>query len=157
MGCHDKTYALDCMHDQQAVMETKYDNLVVRRLTPLECSRLQDYPDSWMDIGEWKDSKGKVHKESDAPKYKAAGNSIALPFWQWLMNRIAEQLKKDGVESPTMASLFSGIGGFELCSVRAGIKPLWNSEIEEYPIAVTSKHFGNGENEEGDVWKYINQ
>lgn len=130
---------------------------VVRRLTPLECSRLQGYPDGWFEIGEWVDSKGKAHKDADAPKYKAAGNSIALPFWEWLMGRIATQLKKDGCDNPTMASLFSGIGGFELCSVRAGIKPIWNSEIEEYPIAVTSKHFGNGENEEGDIWKYINQ
>ena len=56
----DKAHALDCMHDQQAVME----NLVVRRLTPKECSRLQGYPDGWMDIGEWTDSKGKKHNIS---------------------------------------------------------------------------------------------
>lgn len=53
---------------------------VVRRLTPLECERLQGFPDGWTDIGEWTDSKGKVHKCSDAPRYKALGNSIALPF-----------------------------------------------------------------------------
>lgn len=152
----EKAHTLNCMHEQEALIEHKYDNLVVRRLTPMECSRLQDYPDGWMDIGEWTDSKGKLHKDSDAPKYKAAGNSIALPFWQWLMDRISEQLRKDGVENPTMGSLFSGIGGFELCAIRAGIKPVFNSDIEEYPNAVTRKHFGNGE-EEGDVWKYINQ
>ena len=147
IGLHDKAHTLDCMHDQQAVME----NLVVRRLTPLECSRLQNYPDGWLDIGEWTDSKSKKHKDADAPKYKAAGNSIALPFWQWLMNRISEQLRKDGVENPTMASLFDGISGFPLCAARAGIEPIWSSEIEEYPIAVAEKHFG----ENGDYKNYI--
>ena len=147
MGMHDKAYALDCMHEQQAVME----NLVVRRLTPKECSRLQGYPDGWMDIGEWTDSKGKLHKDSDAPKYKAAGNSIALPFWQWLMDRIAKQLKKDGCENPTMASLFDGISGFPLCAIRSGIKPVWSSEIEEFPMAVAERHFG----ENGDLEKFL--
>lgn len=143
----DKAHALDCMHDQQAVME----NLVVRRLTPKECSRLQGYPDGWMDIGEWTDSKGKLHKDSDAPKYKAAGNSIALPFWQWLMDRIAKQLKKDGCDNSTMASLFDGISGFPLCATRSGIKPVWSSEIEEFPMAVAEKHFG----ENGDYKNYL--
>ena len=143
----DKAHALDCMHDQQAVME----NLVVRRLTPKECSRLQGYPDGWMDIGEWTDSKGKLHKDSDAPKYKAAGNSIALPFWQWLMDRIAKQLKKDGCDNPTMASLFDGISGFPLCAIRSGIKPVWSSEIEEFPMAVAERHFG----ENGDIEKFL--
>ena len=143
----DKAHALDCMHDQQAVME----NLVVRRLTPKECSRLQGYPDGWMDIGEWTDSKGKLHKDSDAPKYKAAGNSIALPFWQWLMDRIAKQLKKDGCDNPTMASLFDGISGFPLCATRSGIKPVWSSEIEEFPMAVAERHFG----ENGDIEKFL--
>lgn len=52
----------------------------VRRLTPLECERLQGYPDNWTDIGDWIDTKGKKHKSADAPRYKALGNSIALPF-----------------------------------------------------------------------------
>ena len=147
LGMNEKCNTLDCMHDQQAVLENKYNNLVVRRLTPLECSRLQDYPDGWMDIGEWKDSKGKVHKESDAPKYKAAGNSIALPFWQWLINRIKAELDAENVENPTMASLFDGISGFPLCGIRTGITPVWSSEIEEFPIAVAEKHFG----ENGDI------
>ena len=147
MGMHDKTYALDCMHDQQAVME----NLVVRRLTPKECSRLQGYPDGWMDIGEWVDSKGKLHKDSDAPKYKAAGNSIALPFWQWLMDRIKKQLDKDNCQSPKMASLFDGISGFPLCAARVGIEPVFSSEIEEFPMAVAEKHFG----ENGDYKNYL--
>ena len=64
---------------------------VVRRLTPTECSRLQGYPDGWVDIGDWVDSKGKVRKESDSVKYKALGNSIALPFWFYLLRRISAQ------------------------------------------------------------------
>jgi DNA (cytosine-5)-methyltransferase 1 len=40
-----------------------------------------------------------------------------------------------------LGSLFSGAGGFELCAVRAGITPVWASEIEPFPIAVTSKNF----------------
>ena len=115
---------------------------VVRRLTPLECERLQGFPDGWTDIGEWTDTKGKKHKDADSPRYKALGNSIALPFWEWMAERICNQLRKDGVEQPTMASLFDGIGGFPLVFSRAGCIPLWASEIEEFPIAVTKKRFG---------------
>ncbi len=41
----------------------------------------------------------------------------------------------------TMGSLFDGIGGFPLAAVRYGIKTLWASEIEPFPIAVTKHHF----------------
>ena len=134
------------------------DNMdaVVRRLTPLECTRLQAYPDGWVDIGEWTDSKGKVHKDADSPKYKALGNSLALPFWQWMANRMTEQLKKDGVSEPTMGSLFSGIGGFELVYTRVGVKPLFSSEVDEYPMAVSKKHFGDEDaGIEGDINQYL--
>lgn len=115
---------------------------VVRRLTPLECERLQGYPDGWTDIGDWIDTKGKKHKgESDAPRYKALGNSIALPFWEWMAGRMVNQLKADGVQDPTMASLFDGIGGFPLVFTRSGARPVWASEIEEFPIAVTKVRF----------------
>lgn len=118
------------------------NEMIVRRITPLESERLQGYPDGWTDIGDWIDSKGKKHKgESDAPRYKALGNSIALPFWEWMAKRMTEQLKRDGVENPTMASLFDGIGGFPLVYSRAGVKPIWASEIEEFPIAVTKIRF----------------
>lgn len=115
-----------------------------RRLTPLECTRLQGFPDHWVDIGDWIDSKGKKHKEADTPKYRALGNSIALPFWKWLCRNIVTELKKDGAPCPTMASLFDGIGGFPLCwSEATGTKEsvLWISEIEEFPLAVTKYHF----------------
>ena len=125
----------------------------VRRLTPMECERLQGFPDGWTDIGEWTDTKGKKHKTTDAPRYKALGNSIAVGyannkqgFWCWLADRIVNQLKAEGIEEPTMASLFDGIGGFPLAFSAYGCKTVWASEIEEFPIAVTKRHFP----EEGD-------
>ena len=118
---------------------------IVRRLTPMECERLQGYPDHWTDIGDWVDSKGKTHKgESDSPRYKALGNSIALPFWQWMAERMVKQLDE---EQPTMASLFDGIGGFPLVFQRCGCTPMWASEIEEFPIAVTKIRFPDNEDE----------
>lgn len=117
-------------------------NMMVRRLTPLECERLQGYPDGWTDIGEWIDSKGKKHKAADSPRYKALGNSIALPFWFWLLRRISAQYERP----TTLGSLFDGIGGFPLCWERCNGKgtALWASEIEEFPMAVTKKRFGEG-------------
>ena len=118
---------------------------VVRRLTPLECERLQGFPDGWTDIGEWTDTKGKKHKTADSSRYKALGNSIALPFWEFLAARMIDFLKSEGVEQPTMASLFDGIGGFPLVYSRHGCRPVWASEIEEFPIAVTKIHFSESE------------
>jgi DNA (cytosine-5)-methyltransferase 1 len=115
-------------------------NMVVRRLTPMECERLQGYPDGWTDIGEWMDSKGKRHKDADSPRYKALGNSIALPFWDFLAKRISAQY----LRPVTMGSLFDGIGGFplvfELHNGKGAAR--WASEIEEFPIAVTKLRFG---------------
>lgn len=113
----------------------------VRRLTPLECERLQGYPDGWTDIGPWTDSKGKLHKESsDSSRYKSLGNSIALPPWKWVLKRLCAFYERDA----TMASLFDGIGGFPLIWEQLnGIGTcLWASEIEEFPIAVTKRRFG---------------
>lgn len=115
-------------------------NMIVRRLAPLECERLQGFPDGWTDIGEWMDSKGKRHKDADSPRYKALGNSIALPFWDFLAKRISAQY----LRPVTMGSLFDGIGGFPLVFERHNGKGTarWVSEIEEFPIAVTKLRFG---------------
>lgn len=115
-------------------------NMVVRRLTPMECERLQGFPDGWTDIGEWRDSKGKLRKPSDSPRYKALGNSIALPFWDFLAKRISAQY----LRPVTIGSLFDGIGGFPLVFERHNGKGTarWASEIEEFPIAVTKLRFG---------------
>lgn len=111
---------------------------IVRRLTPLECERLQGYPDGWTDLGEWVDSKGKVHQTSDSARYKALGNSIALPPWRFVLGRMNVYLTEH-----TMASLFDGIGGFPLIwqELNGPGKCLWASEIEEFPIAVTKRRF----------------
>ena len=114
-------------------------NMVVRRLTPMECERLQGFPDHWTDIGEWTDEKGKKHKDADSPRYKALGNSIALPFWDWMLRRMARYLPEDA----TLGSLFDGIAGFPLIWERIHSKGTARraSEIEPFPIAVTRKHF----------------
>ena len=114
-------------------------HMVVRRLTPMECERLQGFPDHWTDIGEWTDEKGKKHKDADSPRYKALGNSIALPFWDWMLRRMARYLPEDA----TLGSLFDGIAGFPLIWERIHGKGTarWASEIEPFPIAVTKKHF----------------
>ena len=112
----------------------------VRRLTPLECERLQGYPDGWTDIGPWTDSAGKLHRESsDSARYTALGNSIALPPWKWVLKRLCACYERNA----TMASLFDGIGGFPLIWERLNGPGscLWASEIGEFPVAVTKKRF----------------
>lgn len=113
---------------------------IVRRLTPTECERLQGYPDDYTNIGDWTDSKGKKHKYADSPRYKALGNSIALPQWFWLVQKMRPYLK----EKPTLGSLFDGLGGFPLVWQRAYGEGTarWASEIEEFPMAVTKRRFG---------------
>ena len=119
------------------VVRTRY---IVRRLTPLECERLQGYPDGWTDIGEWTDSSGKKRQTSDAARYKALGNSISLPNWKWVLKRLCACYERDA----TMASLFDGIGGFPYLWEQLNGKGtcLWASEIEEFPIAVTKARIG---------------
>lgn len=168
---------LNTMHDAQAVMCGVYcpekahalkakancdfredsetypvQNRVVRRLTPLECERLQGFPDHWTDLGEWTDSKGKRHKDADSPRYKALGNSVALPPWKWLLKRLCGNYERDA----TMASLFDGIGGFPLIWEQLNGRGtcLWASEIEEFPIAVTKRRFGTLE-EPGDMGRFL--
>jgi hypothetical protein len=195
----------------QAVVGVNVD-YTVRRLTPLECERLQGYPDGWTLLPQidsmsndtynfwcsvlfekakiegrvrwnadtgiyeiWREvaksdesgspkvwentEKPYKHKtpaqmlnwynkmvdgdSSDAARYKAIGNSIALPPWEFVLQRLSICCG----DNVTMASLFDGIGGFPLIWERlngAG-SCLWSSEIEEFPIAVTKQHF----NEEG--------
>lgn len=131
---------------------TVRQNMVVRRLTPLECERLQGFPDHWTDLGEWTDSKGKRHKDADSPRYKALGNSIALPPWKWLLKRLCGNYERNA----TMASLFDGIGGFPLIWEQLNGRGtcLWASEIEEFPIAVTKRRFGTVE-KPGDMGHFL--
>jgi DNA (cytosine-5)-methyltransferase 1 len=60
--------------------------MAVRRLTPVECERLQGFPDNWSRIS-WK---GKPEEDCpDGPRYKACGNSMAVPCMRWIGERIA--------------------------------------------------------------------
>lgn len=136
---------------------TVRQNMVVRRLTPLECERLQGFPDGWTDIGDWvkTDKRGrkiKVKGSADSPRYKALGNSIALPPWKWLLKRLCGNYERDA----TMASLFDGIGGFPLIWEQLNGRGtcLWASEIEEFPIAVTKRRFGTVE-KPGDMGRFL--
>lgn len=113
LGLHDKAGALNCMHDQQIVavdvrhmaehetvgtLQAKdqggyslnYQNPIrcagfVRRLTPLECERLQGLPDNWTLI----DSK----LCGDGARYKAIGNGMAQPCADFVMKRVYEFLQ----------------------------------------------------------------
>ena len=93
---------------------------------------------------------------SDTARYKALGNSIALPQWQIIIDNMAKYLP-DGA---TLGSLFDGIGGFPLCWERTHGKGTarWASEIEKFPIEVTKYHFGCPEEGiEGDIDEYLNK
>jgi DNA (cytosine-5)-methyltransferase 1 len=67
-----------------AVMQT---NMAVRRLTPVECERLQGFPDNYTNIP-WR----KKEESPDGPRYKALGNSWAVPVVAWIGKRIQEAL-----------------------------------------------------------------
>ena len=56
---------------------------LIRRLTPLECERLQGFPDGWTDIP----------GASDSARYKALGNSVAIPCVEFIISRIAAMLR----------------------------------------------------------------
>ena len=118
--------ALDCMHDQQAVvMDGKPPRrYIVRRLTPLECCRLQGYPDGWTEnVGienpteeqiefftevwaRWAQINGTKPKsraqvikwlsdpQSDSAEYKAYGNSLAIPCSSDVLGRIARAMEE---------------------------------------------------------------
>ena len=143
----------------------------VRRLTELECERLQGYEDGWTlvppiperELPFWRkvwdgysDMMG-IKKKSDrqilkwmadpnsaAARYKALGNSIGLPFWHYLAQNISEHLPEDA----TMGSLFDGIGGFPKVFQMCGVKPVWASEVEPFAIAVTRHHFKDEETDD---------
>jgi len=60
-------------------------SMAVRRLTPMECERLQGFPDGYTNIP-WR----KKEESPDGPRYKALGNSMAVPVMHWIGKRIAD-------------------------------------------------------------------
>lgn len=92
VGMSDVCPTLKCGGDGAMVASETADKIMeanpmlVRRLTPLECERLQGFPDGHTLIG-WK---GKPAEECpDGPRYKAIGNSMAVPVMRWIGRRIA--------------------------------------------------------------------
>lgn len=79
----DVAFTVATTQDQTLIgVEPEY---VVRRLTPRECERLQGFPDDWTKIP----YRGKPADECpDGPRYKACGNSMAVPVMRWIGERI---------------------------------------------------------------------
>jgi len=75
MGQDEKAYTIATSQDQQIM-----HGMAVRRLTPTECERLQGFPDGYTDI---------MTETPDGPRYKALGNSMAVPVMRWIGSRIA--------------------------------------------------------------------
>lgn len=75
------------------------NDMQVRRLTPRECERLQGFPDDYTDIP----YRNKL--ASDGPRYKALGNSMAVPVMRWIGQRIqlVADLESDGADKDTAA------------------------------------------------------
>ena len=75
------------------------ENLTVRRLTPIECERLQGFPDNWtsekmeltLEGNEWK-ATGKVVKQADGPRYKQMGNAVTVNVAEYLGKQIGKVL-----------------------------------------------------------------
>lgn len=63
-------------------MGTVLESSVVRRLTPVECERLQGFPDNWTD------------NQADSNRYKQMGNAVAVPVVQWIVNRMVAQISE---------------------------------------------------------------
>lgn len=144
---------------------------IVRRLTPMECSRLQGLTDDfanvpayedvsdgeldfWREVwAEWAEINGKNPKTdkqirkwlqapvSESNQYQIYGNGIALPQWVWVLGRISEKLGKD---HPTMASLFDGSGSFPLIweAINGKGTAVWSSEVNPEAVRVSRYRVG---------------
>tara|TARA_R100001463_G_scaffold21022_1_gene50886 strand:+ start:53 stop:1441 length:1389 start_codon:yes stop_codon:yes gene_type:complete len=79
-------------------------NLTVRRLTPIECERLQGFPDNWtsekmeliLEGNEWK-ATGKILKQADGPRYKAMGNAVTVNVAEWIGKQIGKVLNENNI------------------------------------------------------------
>ena len=169
----DESPCMNCNHEQPiavygGIPPRKY---IVRRLTPLECSRLQGLPDDFADVpayedvsdgeldfwrevwAEWAEINGKKPKTdkqiqqwmqapvSESNQYKIYGNGIALPQWVWVLGRVSEKL---GKEHPTMASLFDGSGSFPLIweAINGKGTAVWSSEVNPEAVRVSRYRVG---------------
>ena len=80
------------------------ENLTVRRLTPIECERLQGFPDNWtsekmeltLEGNEWK-ATGKVVKQADGPRYRQQGNAVTVNVAEYLGKQIGKVLNENNI------------------------------------------------------------
>lgn len=162
------------------VAQRKTPDWIVRRLIPMECGRLQGFPDGWAEIEPltdlrelpfWrevytKDCEIKEKKpnrkimqtdseegrralmrwhdglHSRAAEYAMWGNGMALPNALFFVKNAFRELGKPPGEIK-LGSLFDGSGTMPLCAAMCGGHPVWASEVEPYPIAVTKTHLPN--------------
>ena len=108
--------------------------MAVRRLTPRECERLQGFPDDHTLIP-WR---GKSPQDCpDGPRYKALGNSMAVPCMAWIGKRIAAQ--HEG--KVRYLSVCSGIEAASVAWEPLGWEPAAFAEVEKFPSAVLAHHW----------------
>ena len=90
---------ITCNHPHAVATEPiAMADMIIRRLTPLECERLQGFPDNHTRIP----YRGKPADECpDGPRYKAIGNSMAVPVMRWIGERIAMADKEEPIEGNT--------------------------------------------------------
>ena len=162
------------------VAQRKTPDWIVRRLIPMECGRLQGFPDGWAEIEPltdlrelpfWREAytkdceiKGKKPNRkmmqadseegrralmrwhdglhSRAAEYAMWGNGMALPNALFFVKNAFRELGKPPGEIK-LGSLFDGSGTMPLCAAMCGGHPVWASEVEPYPIAVTKTHLPN--------------
>lgn len=72
------------------VVPDRYDGMGVRRLTPLECERLQGFPDGWTAVG------CQGEKISDSRRYAGLGNAVPPPFVYWIAERLKAATYPEG-------------------------------------------------------------
>jgi site-specific DNA-cytosine methylase len=122
-------------------------SMAVRRLTPRECERLQGFQDDHTLIP-WR---GKPAAECpDGPRYKALGNSMAVPCMRW----IGERIMATGEMFPLRyLSVCSGIEAASVAWESLGWQPEAFAEVEKFPSAVLAHHWPNVPNL-GDMTQY---
>jgi site-specific DNA-cytosine methylase len=122
------------------------ERMAVRRLTPRECERLQGFPDDHTLIP-WR---GKPADQCpDGPRYKALGNSMAVPCMEWIGQRIAAQ----EMFPLRYLSVCSGIEAASVAWEPLGWQPAAFAEVERFPSAVLAHHWPDVPNL-GDMTQY---
>ena len=120
--------------DPEQTLVPSGGGMAVRRLTPKECERLQGFPDNHTLIP-WR---GKPAEQCpDGPRYKALGNSMAVPCMAWIGSRIAAQES----ESLRYLSVCSGIEAASMAWEPLGWQPAAFAEVEKFPSAVLAHHW----------------